>query len=891
MLTELWSDLRYRVRALVRRRAMDSELEAELQDHLDRQTAAYERAGLSHAEAVRRARIAFGGPAQIAEAARDARGTAWLESLGRDVRYAVRTLARAPAFTASAILTTALAIGATTAVVSIVYGVLIKPLPYREPERLVRVASVLKGAPTSMSPLDFLDYQAQSRSFSGMAVVDQRSMNLTGLADGPVRLTVGAVGASFFDILGVPAARGRTFARGEDARGAPHVVVLSTAMWRDRFGGRESVVGSIVDLDGAPYTIVGVAPPWLDLPHAVDAWVPLQFTADDLDPANRGGHTLSGVARLAPGISLAEASRDLAGVAGRLAREYPVYDTGYGAMAERLQTQLVRNARPALLTLLATVLFVLLVACANLASLFLSRASARGGEMAVRTALGAARGRILRQLLTESLLVAVAGAAAGLALAWALVRAVVAYGPRGLPRVDEIGLDPHVLAFSAGLTVITGVFFGLTPALQAARANVAELVRAGARGGEARDAGRARNFLVVAQAALTVVLLSGAALFLADLQHLLTADLGFAVEDLSTATVQLPNAAYPKDHDIGRFGARLLEALHAQFGVEDAAIGFGRPLFDDHFHLSVDLRGFPPRAPGDRRGAYLRPVSPAYFRLLGIPLVAGRAFTDADRADAPQVAIVNREFVRRYLRGVQPLGVGVTIGWGRDTAEWGAKARVGGEIVGVVGDDADFGATEDATPWVYVPFDQAPFNEMSMLVRSRLSTAALAREVRTAVAGVDPRVPVFDFASMRDLRSASIGEPRFYTALLTGFAALALFLAAVGIYGVISYQVALRRRDIAIRLALGASAGRILRITARQGVLLALAGVPFGAAGAWVLRRFATGSIFGVAAQAVQPSVALLLAALVLVATAGVASYLPARRAARVDPAGVLRSE
>lgn len=805
----------------------------------------------------------------------------------QDVRYAFRKLLHAPGFTIIAVATIGIALGAATAMFSVVDGVLLKPLPYRAPQELVRVNSMGPNGVMPMSPLDFIDYRNESRSFAGMAAIDGTTMNLTTPGESPILLQVGRVSASFFRVLGVSAERGRVFAAGDDDRGAPNIVVLSDATWRSRFGGDAGIVGRTVSLNGSSYTVVGVAPAWLSIPQNANAWVPLQFSVNDLDPSNRGAHSLDGVARLAAGVSVDRASEDLGRVAAALATKYPDTNTGFGAGIVELQTQMVKDVRAALWTLFGAVAFVLLVACANVANLLLVRASTRETEIAVRTALGAGRGRIVRQLITESVLLAVMGAAVGVLLAHWIVSAVVAFGPKGLPRLDDIGVDGRVLVFAAGVALVTGVLFGLAPALHSAQADISGMLKAGTRGsGGRRGATRTRNAFVIAESALAVVLLVGAGLFLRSFAQMLAVDPGFRPAQVTTASVSLPSVKYPRDHDAGAFADRVLEQVRAQPGVQDAAVGFGRPLAASHIRLTFEVAGWPPSTPADRHVTWLRPVSADYFKVLGIPVVQGRAFTADDRADGRQVLIVSQAFVRQFFKGENPIGKHLTLSWGRDSSEWGANAAAGGDIVGVVGDVAEFGPTTTPAAWVYAPFAQLPVSDLSVLVRSRLPEAAVAKEVQAAVHRVDADLPVYDVAPMTRVLAASVAQPRFYTTLIMCFALVGLLLAAIGIYGVISYGVSVRAREIGIRIALGAPQRRVMQLTIRQGLVLALIGVPIGLAGAYLLRGYVRGELYAPSGPDVLPFA---VVPVVLLAAAAVASYIPARRAARVDPAVAMR--
>ncbi|HET7584714.1 MAG TPA: ABC transporter permease [Gemmatimonadaceae bacterium] len=878
-----------RCRSLFRRRAVERELAEELQYHLEQQISANVAAGMSPDAARTAALRAFGGVEYQKDVARDARRTAWVESVVQDLRYAWRKLLASPGFSVPTIGTIALAVGAATAVFSIVYGVLIKPLPYHDPARLVLLATTVRGQPSSSSVLDYIDYRDRTHSFSGASAMDDASLNLTGVGDHAVRVHVGLVSASFFDVLGVRARYGRTFAPGEDEPGAARVVILSSGLFTDRFGADGGIIGRTIDLNGAPYTVIGVMPSWVRIPSGADAWIPLRFTASELQPAQRGAHYLHAIARLAPGVTVEAADREMSQLGANLARAYPNSNAQHGAAALSFHAQVVKQARPALLVLLGAVGFVLLVACANVANLLLSRGSARETEIAVRTALGAGRRRIVRQLVTESLLLSTLGALAGVLLAWWLVRAVVAFGPQGLPRLSDVAVDGHVLLFAALLTLVTGLLFGLAPAVHATRADMGGMLRAAARGsGGRRGARRTRDTFVVLQGAVAVVLLVGAGLFVRSFVNLLRVDPGFRAEHVVTATLDLPVRQYPTDHDDGRFAQRLIDALSSEPGIRDVAIGFGRPLFENHLQFSFDVRGRPPRPQGQDLAAYVRSVSPGYFRLLGIPVEAGRVFTAADRADAPQVMVVNREFVRRFFPDENPLGKHITLGWGRDSAEWGASSHVGGDIVGVVADVADLGPSAESQPWMYVPFDQAPMDELSVLARSDEGDATVVRAIRRAVGRLDNSLAVYGITSMSDVLSDAVSQPRFFTLVLAGFGAVGLFLAAMGIYAVMSYNVSLRRREIGIRVALGASRARVMRSTLARGLVLALIGIPFGLIVAWWLRHFMTAGLYGVDAGDV---LTFTVVPLVLVLAAALASFLPARRAARVDPVRSMRVE
>ena len=817
-----------------------------------------------------------------------------MDTLLQDIRYSARKLLRTPGFTVVAVATLALAIGATTAVFSLVNGILLQPLPYAAPHELVRVGSTRTGPdggeqPVSMSRMDFLDYEAQSTSFEGMAAINTTTLNLSGEGADPLRLDAARVTVNFFDVLGVPLQRGRGFAKGEDAPGTGRVVVLSDAIWRSRFGADPGLVGREITLNGARHTVVGIAPPDLTYPGRREAWVPLAPEPWELDPENRGAHYLSGVGRLKPGVAPEAARRELATIAERLEAQYPESNTNFGGTAIPLQEWIVGDVRPALYAMLGAVGFVLLIACSNVANLLLVRASSRETELAVRTALGAKRGRLVRQLVTESVMLSVAGAVLGSAIALWVVDAVVALGPEGLPRLAEVRVDARVLGATALLALLTGVGFGLIPALHAARSETGQMLRESGRGTSHRKAtNRTRSLLVVTEFALAVVLLVGAGLLIRSFAALVRVDPGFRAENVVTATVSLPGGKYTYDRHQRAFADAVLERMERLPGAQSVALGFGRPLQQNNFRTTFDVEGRPPNPPERRTPVEVRPTTPDFFRTLGIPLVRGRLYTRDDRNGAPPVVVVNEEFVRRYFAGEDPIGKRIVLGWGRDTAEVGESVTVGGEIVGIVGDVKQFGLDEETFPTAFLAFHQTPLSDVSIMVRSTAAPAAVQRAMRGQIKEIDPDLPVFDVMTMTDALAESVAQPRFYMMLLAGFAGVALLLAALGIYGVISYTVSQRTRELGIRIALGASRQKVVGLVLGRGMVLTVVGVAAGLVAAYWLTRVLASLLFGVEALD-APTYATV--AVVLVAVSALASWLPARRAAHVDPVIAMRAE
>jgi putative ABC transport system permease protein len=814
-----------------------------------------------------------------------------MDILLQDIRYAARKLLRTPGFTIVAVTTLALAIGATTAVFSIVNGVLLKPLPFRDPDALVRVGSLGKeGKLSLLSAPDFIDYRDQTRSFVGMAPFqDRNSANLSIAGSEPQRLNSAMVGAKFFDLLGTPMQLGRGFIAGEDLKDAQRVVVLSDKLWRANFGGEPGIIGRTITVNGEDYTVIGVAPPSLTYPSKPDLWLPFVLEPWMTDPENRGAHFMSAIARVRPGVSSDAAAREMKSIGARLQAEYPKSNATIGGTAELLETSLTGDVRNALLTMFGAVAFVLLIACANVANLLLVRASGRETEMAVRTALGAGRSRIVRQLITESVMLSLLGAMIGGALAAWAVDAIVAFGPKGLPRIEDITVDARVLAFSVAVAIVTGLVFGLVPAFHAAKTELAQMLKDGMRGGSRRATQRTRSTLVITEMALAVVLLVGAGLLIRSFVKLVQVNPGFQTDHVVTFDVSVPTKKYPYDRDLRRFAGQLREALSTLPGTQSVAVAFARPLEAQGMRSSFDIDGRPP-APHDKRLlADIRPASANFFSTMGMHIVRGRAMTDAEENfGPPPVFVVSQAFVKKYFPTENPIGQRITLGVAHDTAAAPSEVTARGEIVGVVNDVHQRGLSTEPTPAVYMGWGTFPINDMAFLVRSRAETATLATSIRDHVHAIDPQMPVYDLGTMESVVSESVSQPRFYMVLLTAFATLALLLAALGIYGVISYSVSQRTRELGIRIALGATQDRVMRLVLGQGMMLTIAGVVVGLIGAYWLMHLLAALLYGIGA-ADRPTFAGVAA--VLLAVAWLASYLPARRAARVDPVIAMRAE
>jgi putative ABC transport system permease protein len=868
-----------------------ADVDEELEFHLDRVAEEMVAEGWSPEAARAEARRQFGdleGTRKYCRAldVRKEREMKWMESLHelrQDLRYAFRQLAKSPGFTLVVVLTLALGVGATTSIFSVVNGVLLQPLPFPEPDRLIRVYPLTdEGEPSAFSVLNFLDWRRQSRTVAAASLLDTGSLNLTGTGGEPERLVGAWVSPEFFSVLRAPLLAGRSFAPDEDKPKAPKVVVLSEELWKRRFGGDRGLVGRTLSLDGQSYTVIGIAGRnrW---PATVDLWLPFQLNEESLDPRNRGAIYLSAVARLAPGVSLAGARAEAQTIAARLAAQFPDKNTGFRMDVSGLQEFMIGDVRTPLIILMGAVLFVLLIACVNVANLLLVRAAGREGEVAVRTALGAGRRRIVRQLLTESVVLALLGGAAGAVLAFWATRTLVALAPEGTPRLQEVGVNSSVLLFTLLVSLVTGILFGLVPAIRASRPDLSSVLREGTRGTRGRPAVHARSLLVVVETALAVMLLAGAGLLLRSFGELVNVDPGFDPENAITFNLSPPSPKYEEDPQLRALANALLERLERLPGVTAVgAASFAQPLDDNDFVISFHVQGRPEEPPGERPAMRVALATPGYFKALGLPLIRGRLFTEADREGAPQVVLLTEAAARTYFSNEEPIGKQIELGWTSN------GARRGGEVVGIIGDFKQSTLDSEADPQLFLPYDQAPLGILNVVIRSTADLNTVAAAARAQVHEVDPDLPIYELKTLEDLVSASVARPRFYMLLLGGFAAVALMMAAIGIYGVIAYAVNQRRQEIGVRIALGATRDRVARMVLRQGLLLALAGAGAGLLGAFLATRGLRSLLYEVSATDPMTYAAV---ALVLVLVAAVASYLPARRAAQTDPQLALRGE
>jgi len=808
-----------------------------------------------------------------------------MQNLLQDLRFAFRLLAKSPGFTAIAILTLALGIGANTAIFSVVNGVLLRPLSFRDPSQLVIVAEKSPFPTISTSYQNFVDWRDQSRSFESMEGTRSTGLSLTGAGD-PELLTARMATAGLFSLLGVEAREGRTFLPEEDKAGSAPVVLLTYGLWQRRFGGSREIIGKPITLDSRPYTVVGVLPPGFQLLQPADVFVPFVPWAVTL-PDDRNWHPgIIAIARLKPGVSREQARTEMMGITKRLELQYPDYNTGTSADVVGLQEQLVQNVRPALILLLGAVSLVLLIACVNVANLLLARASSRGREVAIRTAMGAGRGRVVRQLLTESILLSLGGGLLGIFFAWASLGPLLKISAGSVPQVVPIELDRSVLVFTFIVSLITGLFFGLVPALRTAKLDLRETLNEGSRGSTSGPGHhRLRGVLVASEIALAVLLLVGSGLLLRSFSRLQDVPPGFQADHLLVADIPLSQTAYSKPEQRYQFFDRLVERAKALPGVRSAGAASFLPVSGGGSVIHFNITGHPPKTPHDYVAAGYRTVTPNYLETLGVPLLRGRMLTPGDNDKAPAVVVINASMAAKYFPNENPLGKRLQLGATPD------KDVPTMEIVGVIGDVRP-GLGVDPQTEMYLPYRQAdlilPVFQLSVVLRTaadpQLQTAAL----RSALGEIDPNQPLVRVRTMEENMAATVAQPRFRTWLIGIFAAVALVLAAVGVYGVMSYTVTQRTNEIGIRVTLGAQPEDVFKAIVGEGLRLALAGVAIGTVAALALTRLLQSFLFGVSAY---DPITFLGVAMLLTMVAAAASFFPARRATLVDPIVALRYE
>ncbi len=800
-----------------------------------------------------------------------------MTTLWQDLRYGVRMLAKHPGFTFVAVMTLALGIGANSAIFSVVDAVLLRPLKFKDPEQLVRMWETLpQGGTGTVSPPNLKDWREQNDTLAAIAAFSTPNFNLQN-QDSPERIPGASVTPEFFDVMGVLPLLGRAFRAGEDQLGNHRVVILSHELWQRNFGADPQIVGRSIPVNGENFTVVGVAPPGFRYPSRLtELWTPLTLTPAQL--ANRGSHFLNVIARLKPGVKLEQAQQQMSLIARRIEQQYPDNQTGRGILLGLLQEVTVRNVRPALLTLLAAVGFVLLIACVNVANLLLARATARRREIGIRLALGAGRWRLMRQFLTESLLLAALGGALGLLLAKWGVNVLVAMATQILPRASEVGLDGRVVGFTMLLSLLTGVVFGLAPALQSSKVDVQATLKEGGSAGESRQSNWLRSLLVVAEVAAAFVLLIGAGLMIKSFLNLQRVDAGLRPESVLTMSVTLPNSKYPTPQSRVPFFQQLEERVSTLPGVEAAGVINLLPMQNWGWNSDFQIEGRTPFPPGKAPLVENRTVTPDYFRAMGIPLVAGRFLNDQDNAQSERVTLINQTFARRFFANEDPIGKRINVGGGGWTT-----------IVGVVGDVKQAGLTNLVRVEHYSPHAQVQIsNTMALVVRASSDPTALAAAIRSETQAIDPAQPVFNIKTMETVIAESVSDRRLNMVLLGVFSGLALLLAVIGIYSVMSYTVTQSTRELGIRMALGAQARDVLKLVVGQGVALAAIGMVIGLIAAFGLTRLMAALLFGVGAT--DPLTFACVSALLIV-VALVACVIPARRATKVDPMVALRHE
>ncbi|MPY90486.1 MAG: FtsX-like permease family protein [Luteitalea sp.] len=890
---EVLSQLKLRLRALFRKATIEEELDEELSYHLEREIQRHIACGMSPDEARAAVRRGFGNVEALKEESRDARGTRLLEDLGQDVRYVIRTLRKSPGFTTAAVLTLALGIGMTTAIFSIVHGVLLRSLPFNEPDRLVMLHTVIEDQEQGddlLSRPNFMSLrEEQMRSFHEISPFEAFGAALVGVGEAR-RLEGAAVGASFFELLRARPVLGRTFRHEENEPGSERVAVLSHVLWRQHFGGNPGVIGRTILLDGTSHTVIGVMPPGFDFPSERDLWVPQLYERENywssaITEGRKNNRGLPVLARLRAGVTLEAARAELRALGRRLEERFPETNAGVRFTARPLHENLVGDVRTPLLLLLGAVGLVLFIACANVAGLLLARAAGRREEVAVRAALGARRGRIVRQLVTESLVLGLGGGVLGLMLAfWATDRLVTMW-PEELPRLEAIRVDGTVLAFAFGIAIVASVLAGLLPAGRAASDGLAATLQSGGRSGLGSQRGqRFRSALVVGQLALAVVLLAGAGLLLESCVRLTSVDPGFRTERILSFRLNLPEGGYGSNEQVRRFFGQLLERVEAHPDVRSAGVISRLPIgqtgaFRSRFHIEGQTL-----AGEEEPSIGARVINPEYLQTMGVPVLRGRSMSQRDSAGSPPIVLINEAAAERFFPSVDPIGRRL-VGFSWDPIENAADAFT---IVGVVADVRSLGLEREPEPEAYFAHAQVPLDGMFVIVRTAADPLGLAGTIRRELRSLDSNLPIPEFRTFEQVVADSVSRPRFFTTLLSLFSAVALVLAAVGIFGLLSFAVAQRTHEIGIRIALGASPRTLVETVVREALVLVVIGLGVGTGGALALTRLLESQLFDVSAT---DPVTFAGVVLVLGATALLASLVPAWRAATVDPLVALRTE
>ena len=871
-----------RLRSLFRWAQADQELDDELRDHLERRTEEYVAQGMTQEEAHRRARLDLGGVEQTKEKCRDTRRVNWVQDFVQDVRYGIRVLRRNLAFTILAVGALALGIGASSVMFSAVDSILLRPLSYHDSDRLVVILNHGRGP---IAPANYVDWKAQSKSFESMGAAEYWTPDLTGV-ERPSKLWALHITSDILPMLGIPPMLGRSFVKEEEQVGHEYEVVLSYALWQRQFGGEPGVLGRQISLDGKSYEIVGVMPPGFKFAPfwatKAELWAPLA-----LGPraTHRGGNSLRIFARLAPRVGLADARAELATITARLEQQYP--GTNRDAQVVPLKEKVVGKIRPVLLTMQLAVAFVLLIACANVAHMLLARGAARAGEVAVRSALGAGSLRLLQQFLTESLMLAIAGGALGLLFAVAGIRALVAFGPADIPRIENVSLDWRLTLFTLAVSFATGIAFGLAPARQASRLDPAESLKEGGRGGDSTRKRRTRSLLVVTEFALALMLLIGAGLMLRTLLALQAIDPGFDPHNVLTMVVSTSASSVSAPGHTEDFYREMLDRVRTVPAVVSAGLTNHLPLAGDIWGFPFWIEGQPVPAPGEEPDAAYRLAFAGYFKTMAMQVLRGRPIEDRDTATAPHVVVINEYLARRYWPDQDPIGKHLTLD---NPAKVAAQTLHWLTVVGVVKNavQADWAAPPEEE--IFLPYSQnqgvGPY--LTLVARTAGDPAASSESIEAAIWSVDRDVTISEVQTMSAVIARANSQARFNGVLLAAFAIVALIMSAVGIYGVLTYAVTRRRHEIGVRMALGASRVNVIADVLRHGMALALAGSVTGIAGGLILSRLMATLLYGV-----RPSDPLTFsgAAVLLMMVALAACYVPARDATRVDPMVALRYE
>jgi putative ABC transport system permease protein len=881
---------RDRVRALRRRETVINDIDREMRSHVELQTEANIKAGLSPAEAREQALRSFGNRNRALDEAYDVKGGGLFETVMQDTRYGARMLAKHKAFTMIAVVTLALGIGANTAIFSVVNELLLRPLPYRDADRIVMLWEVTPEGrhQSTTSRQNYRAWKAQSSSFEQVAAFTDQRVNLTGTGE-PEELSMQFATPEFFKVLGVEPILGRTFLPEDDGPGKPPVAVLGYSLWQRRFGGQRNVIGQPVTLNAQTFTIIGVMPPTFQfhIKHRSGTGRPAELWSILPMPigpgANEIGRFLSVVARLRSGASIEQVAAELKTIHARLSEAIPQYNKNYTAEILPLREQFFGNVRRPLWLMLGAVGFVLLIACANVANLLLSLATSREKEIALRAALGARRGRITRQLLTESLLLALLGSVLGLGFAWLGIKALIAISPRDLAGLQTVGLNVPVLLWTLGISLLTGIVFGLAPALHISRLNLNDSLKEGGKSESAQASGsrRLRSALVVSEIALAVVLLASAGLLIKSFVRLQQVDRGFSTDNILTMVVRLPEAKYSQDPQLVAFFGQALERIRSLPAVRSAGIINFLPLYGGLGSATgFKLEGRPEPPPGQGPSCDVRAADAGYFQTMGIPLLRGRNFSELEQREPRHVILINDALARKYFATEDPIAKRLDVAM-FEKPFWA-------EIVGVVGNVRYDSLIDESPPAVYFPHSDLAYSFMTLVIRTDGEPTAIAPAVQREIRALDPNQPVSDVRSMDQVMSEWVSRSRFNTLLLGLFAGLATLLSAVGIFGVMNYSVALRTRELGLRLAIGAQPRQVLLLVLRQGLLLTVIGVVLGLVAAFALTRLLSGLLFGV--EAVDLSTFATIS-LLLVIVSLLACYLPARRAMRIDPLQALRYE